>query len=174
VRELFLRFISMSPERGPSADWLLDRTAELGVITAAVQSAVSGSGSALLVEGVAGIRKTSLLRHACEQGALAGMTVRAARAAEFEGGYAWGLVRQLFEPEVLAGGERRPAGDAAALAAPALGHGAIRGDEDPFSVLHGLYWLVHDQLASALEQIEEGPRPAGPFEGVVLLDLNHG
>jgi tetratricopeptide (TPR) repeat protein len=70
------------------------------------------------------------------------MTVRAARAAEFEGGYAWGLVRQLFEPEALAGGAQRLAGDAAALAATALGHGASRGDEDPFSVLHGLYWLT--------------------------------
>ena len=144
VRDLFLRFIAMtmSPERGSSAGWLLDRTTELGVITAAVSSAVSGSGSVLLVEGVAGIGKTSLLRHACEQAALAGMTVRAARAAEFEGGYAWGVVRQLFEPEALAGGGRRLAGDAAALAAPALAHGASLGEEDPFSVLHGLYWLA--------------------------------
>lgn len=142
VRDLFLRFIAMSPERGSSADWLLDRTTELGVITAAVSSAVSGSGSALLVEGVAGIGKTSLLRHACEQAGLAGMTVRAARAAEFEGGYAWGVVRQLFEPEALAGAGRRLAGDATALAAPALTHGASRGEEDPFSVLHGLYWLA--------------------------------
>jgi hypothetical protein len=142
VRELFLRFIRMSPERGSSAGWLLDRKAELGAIAAAVSSAVSGSGSALLVEGVAGIGKTSLLRHACEQAALAGMTVRAARAAEFEGGYAWGVVRQLFEHEALTGSGQRLAGDAAALAAPALGHGADRGEEDSFSVLHGIYWLT--------------------------------
>jgi hypothetical protein len=76
-----LRFIAMSPERGSPAGRLLDRTTELGVITAAVRSAVSGSGSVLLVEGVAGIGKTSLLRPAGEQAALAGMTVRAARAA---------------------------------------------------------------------------------------------
>ena len=135
----------MSPGREPALR-LLDRAGELGAITAAVGSAVSGPGSALLVEGVAGIGKTSLLARACEQAALAGMTVRTARAAEFEGGYAWGVVRQLFEPEVLTGGQGL-AGDAAALAAPALAapalaHGGYRGEEDSFSVLHGLYWLT--------------------------------
>ena len=34
-------------------------------------------------------------------------------------------------------------GDAAALAGPALSHGAP-GEEDAFSVLHGLYWLTVD------------------------------
>ena len=131
----------MSPGQEPALR-LLDRAGELGAITAAVGSAVSRPGSALLVEGVAGIGKTSLLARACEQAALAGMTVRAARAAEFESGYAWGVVRQLFEPEVLAGGGQALAGDAAALAAPALAHGGYRGEDDSFSVLHGLYWLT--------------------------------
>lgn len=112
------------------------------MITAAVGAAVTGSGSALLVEGVAGIGKTSLLAHACEQAAEAGMTVRSARAAEFEGGYAWAVVRQLFEPEVLASAGAGLTGDAEALAAPALGLGADRGGEDSFAVMHGLYWLA--------------------------------
>ena len=75
---------------------------------------VQGCGSALLVEGVAGIGKTRLLTQACEQAARAGMKVLTARAAEFEDGYAWGVVRQLFEAEVRAGargaGRRRGAG----------------------------------------------------------------
>lgn len=128
-------------DEGVPAGRLLDRSAELGAITAAVKAAASGSGSALLVEGEAGIGKTSLLLHAREQAALAGMTVRGARAAEFEGGYAWGVVRQLFEPEALAGGHLLTR-DAAALAAPALGYGTDPRDEDSFSVLHGLYWLT--------------------------------
>jgi hypothetical protein len=130
---------SMGP--GGVAAGLLERAGELGAITAAVSSVASGSGSALLVEGEAGIGKTSLLAYACEQAARAGITVRAARAAEFEGGYAWAVVRQLFAPEVAVGGRRR-AGDAAALAAPALRQDADRGGEDSFSVLHGLYWLT--------------------------------
>ena len=120
---------------------LLDRAAELAVITGAVASAVSGAGSALLVEGVAGIGKTSLLAQACAQAAAGGMTVRVAHAAEFEGGYAWGVVRELFQPEVRAGGHGLT-GDAAALAAPALGHAGAAGEEDSFSVVHGLYWLT--------------------------------
>ena len=83
---------------GTPAGPLLDRAAELAAITAAVDSAVSGAGSALLVEGAAGIGKTSLLAQACAQAAAAGMTVRVAHAAEFEDGYAWGVVRELFSP----------------------------------------------------------------------------
>src|SRR5271165_699787 len=74
---------------GPFPLQLLDRGAELAAIATAIESACAGSGSALLVEGVAGIGKTRLLTHACEQAAQAGMTVLAARAAEFEDGYAW-------------------------------------------------------------------------------------
>jgi len=126
---------------GTPAGALLDRAAELAAITEAVASAMSGAGSALLVEGAAGIGKTSLLARACAQAAAAGMTVRVAHAAEFEGGYAWGVVRELFQPEVRAGGHGSP-GDAAALAAPALGHAGLEGEEDSFAVVHGLYWLT--------------------------------
>src|SRR5580693_10551646 len=122
---------------------LLDRAAELAVIAAAIESACSGSGSGLLVEGVAGIGKTRLLAHACEQAARAGMKVLSARAAEFEGGYAWGVVRQLFEPDVRAAGGQL-AGDAVALAARALTGDAEGGEENSFAVLHGLYWLTAD------------------------------
>ena len=121
---------------------LLDRDAELRAMSAALRLARSGSGSTLLVEGAAGIGKTRLLRHACEQGAQGGMTVLTASAAEFEGGYAWGVVRQLFGRGLPGDDGHRLAGDAAALAAPALGHGLPGGDEDAFSVLHGLYWLT--------------------------------
>src|SRR5580704_7681077 len=123
---------------------LLDRAAELAVIAAAIELACAGSGSALLVEGVAGIGKTGLLAHACDLAARAGMTVLTARAAEFEDGYAWGVVRQLFEAEIRAGRGRRRADDAVALAALALTRDARRGDEDSFAVLHGLYWLTAD------------------------------
>ena len=89
----------MGPGR-PYAVQLLGRAAERPAIAAAVESACSGAGSALLVEGVAGIGKTRLLANACERAAKAGMTVLGARAAEFEDGYAWGVVRQLFEAEI--------------------------------------------------------------------------
>ena len=128
---------------GRPSDSLLDRAAELDAIAAAIESSSSGSGVALLVEGMAGIGKTRLLTHACEHAAQAGMKVLTARGAEFEDGYAWGVVRQLFEAEVRAGGGR-PAGDAVALATAALARGVRQGDEDFFAVLHGLYWLTAD------------------------------
>jgi DNA-binding CsgD family transcriptional regulator len=120
---------------------LLDREAELGLISAAVASACTGAGAAVLVEGAGGIGKTSLLAQACEQAARAGMTVLTARAAEFESGYAWGVARQLFEPATRSAG-LVAAGDAATLAAPALTPGPRPAEEDSFSVLHGLYWLT--------------------------------
>ena len=153
---------------GPFPLQLLDRGAELAAITAAIESACSGSGSALLVEGVAGIGKTRLLTHACEQAAQAGMTVLTARAAEFEDGYAWGVVRQLFEAEIRAGGGQRRADDAVALAALALTRDAQRGDEDSFAVLHGLYWLTADiaqqaPLLLAVDDLHWADQPSQRF-----------
>ena len=165
----------MGPE-GPDAGLLLDRAAELGAIAAAVDGACSGSGSGLLVEGVAGIGKTRLLAHACEQAARAGMKVLTARAAEFEDGYAWGVVRQLFEADVRAGGGQ-PAGDAVALAARALTGGAEGGAEDSFAVLHGLYWLTADiaqqrPLLLAVDDLHWADRPSQRFIAYLVRRLD--
>jgi hypothetical protein len=120
---------TMDRRRGRFPDGcMLERAAELGVITEAVSSA-AGSGSVLLVEGEAGIGKTSLLGYACEQAARAGITVRAARAAEFEGGYAWAVVRQLFAPEV-ASGARLAAARTPGSNAPASAPGTSRSFRD--------------------------------------------
>ena len=153
---------------GPFPLQLLDRGAELAAITAAIESACSGSGSALLVEGVAGIGKTRLLTHTCEQAAQAGMTVLTARAAEFEDGYAWGVVRQLFEAEMRGGGGPRRADDAVALAALALTRDAQGGDEGSFAVLHGLYWLTADisqqaPLLLAVDDLHWADQPSQRF-----------
>src|SRR5580700_5083135 len=165
----------MRPE-GPGAGLLLDRAAELGAIAAAVDGACSGSGSGLLVESVAGIGKTRLLAHACEQAARAGMKVLTARAAEFEDGYAWGVVRQLFEADVRAGGGQL-AGDAVALAARALTGGAEGGDENSFAVLHGLYWLTADiaqqrPLLLAVDDLHWADQPSQRFIAYLVRRLD--
>ncbi len=118
----------MMPGRAPPG--ILDREAEIAAIAAGVDAALSGSGTLLLVQGVAGIGKTRLLTHACELGARAGIRVLTARAAEFEAGFAWGVVRQLFEPALGADGARRLRDGAARLAAPALSHEAYQGGQD--------------------------------------------
>ena len=112
--------------RGHVCGPLLDRDAETAVIAAAIGAARAGAGSALIVEGAAGIGKTALLAHAGQAAAAAGMSVRSARSGEFEGSYPWGVVRQVFDEIVrddAADGPRRLLRDAGCLAAPALGLG---------------------------------------------------
>jgi DNA-binding CsgD family transcriptional regulator len=148
---------------------LLDRAAELDAIRSALRSACAGSGSAILVQGAAGIGKTQLLAHACELASEAEMTVLTARSAEFESGYAWGVARQLFEPETRVESSE-PTGDAASLAAPALKPGAHPTEEDSFSVLHGLYWLTSGiaqraPLLLAVDDLHWADQPSLRFVG---------
>jgi DNA-binding CsgD family transcriptional regulator len=155
---------------------LLDRDAELGVISAAVASARAGAGAAVLVEGAGGIGKTSLLTQACEQAARAGLTVLAARSAEFESGYAWGVARQLFAPATRSIG-LGAAGDAARLAAPAITPGTRRSEEDSFSVLHGLYWLTagiaqQAPLLLAVDDLHWADQPSLRFIGHLARRLD--
>jgi hypothetical protein len=79
------------------------------------------------------------------------MRVLSGRGGELEGGFSFGVARQLFEPllagaapaegEVLLAGAARlgliALGDAAGAAPP-----AAAGTERLFTVVHGLYWLV--------------------------------
>ena len=122
--------------------WLRERGRELAAIDALVER-----GGVLLVEGRAGIGKTSLVEAACSRADALGREVLRARGSELEAGFAFGVVRQLFERR-LAGavpGER-----AALLAGPAAtarpllsgGFGAQLAGDSSFAVLHGLYWLV--------------------------------
>jgi DNA-binding CsgD family transcriptional regulator len=122
---------------------LLERAAELAQLDDALRAACSRTGATVLVEGPAGIGKTSLLSWTRRRAAARGMTVLHGSGSELERDYAMGLVRQTFEPELrrhddhdvlLAG--------AARLAARALFD--VPDDEDPApgGVLHGLYWLT--------------------------------
>jgi hypothetical protein len=61
------------------------------------------------------------------------MTVLTARAAEYEDGYAWGVVRQLFEAELRAGPHPD---DATTLAARVLTKPVASRDEDTYAVLN--------------------------------------
>jgi DNA-binding CsgD family transcriptional regulator len=151
--------VSLSPTlifpSSAAAD-LLERDGELARIEAAIASARAGTGATVLVEGPAGIGKSAVLaaaRAAADDGATC---VLRARGAELERDFAFGVVRQLFEPALREAGavERAellqgPAGVAARL----LGlPGADGGEPAPtldasFTVLHGLYWLCANLAA---------------------------
>lgn len=127
---------------------LLERDDELAAIRAVVSQ-----GGVLVIDGGAGIGKTSLLNAACEAAADAGNEVLRARGSELESGFAFGVVLQLFERRVA---EVQPDQLAAlfvgaALAARPLVTGQAGeglGDDTSFAVLHGLYWLAANLATS--------------------------
>ena len=115
----------------------------------------------MVVDGPAGIGKSVLLRAARDAARGRGFRVLRARGAELERGFAFGVVRQLFEPAVAGASEAErarlldgPPWVAARLLGlpglgdgPAAGAGAGAGADPSFAVLHGLYWLCANLAA---------------------------
>jgi len=132
-------------------DSLLERHEELATIESALTRARAGCGSFVVVEGPAGIGKTALLTATRTAAVDDGMRVLRSRGTELERDFAFGVVRQLFEPtladlpevdraDLLQGGSGPAAGLLGLLGAPA--EGERRSDVDrSFAILHGLYWL---------------------------------
>lgn len=127
------------------AQKLLERDRELAEIDGCIAAAAAGRASFLVLEGRAGMGKSSLLDEARARAAAAGLTTSSAIGSELEVEFAFGVVRQLLEPLVgaLDRHERaRVFEGAAALAEPVLdlrGEPAVGGQ---FAALHGLYWVA--------------------------------
>src|SRR5262245_39061899 len=85
-----------------STSLLLEREAQVAALWALVDAARSGGGRFVVIEGSAGIGKARLLAEGRAIAGSAGMRVLGARGGELEGEFAFGIVRQLFEP-LLAG-----------------------------------------------------------------------
>jgi len=120
---------------------------------AAVEVLLERRGRVLLVEGRSGIGKTSLVEAACARADEHGYQVMRARGSELESGFAFGVVRQLFERRLAGAGrderEALLAGPAAAVRLLLSGESAAQQAGDTsFAVLHGLYWLVVNLAAS--------------------------
>lgn len=130
---------------------LLEREAELAAIDELVRAAKSGSGALLAFEGRAGIGKTTLLDQV--RATAADLDVLSARGGELEQEFAFGVVRQLFEPRLAAIAAEEAAelmSGAAALAIPLFENRLADGGRaaDPsFAMLHGLYWLTANLAA---------------------------
>lgn len=144
---------------------LIERESELGELAANLAAVRSGEGRFVLVEGPAGIGKTEFLAGARSLAETEGMVVARARGSEFEAGFAFGVVRQLFEPLLRQCSRReldRLLRGPAALSADVLGVsdvGSTRAEVALPEALHGLYWL-------ALNLAERGPL-------LVLIDDLH-
>jgi DNA-binding CsgD family transcriptional regulator len=102
-----------------------------------------------LIQGPAGCGKTSLLEALSADARDLGVMVLSARGAELERPFPFGVVRQLFEPELLAAREakrRQLLAGAGRLGAAALDPKTAaeqpKGSDASFAAIHGLYWLL--------------------------------
>ena len=149
---------------------IVGRDRELAVLSAAVVGAAAGRGSLVLVEGAPGIGKTTLLRAACTESDVPGGRVLTARGLALEGGFSYGIVRQLIEPVRAAAGPGEWDGllDGAAGLAARVFDGAEPGpveDDVPYAVMHGLYWLAanlaaHGPLVIAVDDAHWADAPS--------------
>jgi DNA-binding CsgD family transcriptional regulator len=136
---------SVPPVRGGR---LLERERELAFLDSLIDEAGLGYARLALVEGPAGIGKSRLVGEVRRRAVEADLRVLAARGGELEREFPFGVVRQLFEPAVLAdNGNGRVFAGAAGAARPifeAVEEGRpADGSSDPsFAVLHGLFWLT--------------------------------
>ena len=86
----------------PRSDALLEREDEIARISALLDAVGEGSGRLVLVEGPAGIGKTTLLKVARSAAADRGFATLNARCSLIEQEFAFGVARQLFERKVRA------------------------------------------------------------------------
>ena len=143
----------------PVDDSLLERREELETIESALAEARDGRGSFVVVEGPAGIGKTALLAAARTAAVNDGMRVLRSRGTELELDFAFGVVRQLFEPaladlsaleraDLLQAGSGPADGLRGLLGAPTV-EGEPRSETDlSFAMLHALYWLAANLSAA--------------------------
>jgi DNA-binding CsgD family transcriptional regulator len=129
---------------------LLERSDELAVVDAVLAGSLTGAGQFVVIEGSAGIGKSAMLEETRSRAAESDLSVLHARGGELERSFAYGVVRQLFEPVIARAdeGERKVLlGGAAALAARLFAGTEADGElfsseDDVYALLHGLYWLT--------------------------------
>ena len=129
------------PARDPGP--LVERDREVAALTEALDDlGARRDGGLVLVQGAPGIGKTRLLQEAERLAVVRGVQPLGSRATQLETAYAFGVVRQLLEPE-LGGGELRTGLlDGVAGAARGVFDLEEEGRADGFAVLHGLHRLV--------------------------------
>lgn len=130
-------------EEGRQSRGLLERERELAALsTFLVSVPEKGDGDILVLEGEAGIGKSSLLGVAVELAEESGFSVLRARGDELERDFPWGVTIQLFaapvddEPDRLLRGPARLVRPLFEMAGnQSVGAGG-------FPIFHGLYWLT--------------------------------
>jgi DNA-binding CsgD family transcriptional regulator len=134
---------------GPAADEtdLVEREREVRSLEALLEGALASDGRVALIEGPAGIGKSRLLQLARRRGEAAGALTLSARSSELEREFPYGVVRQLFEGELVDAAVReRALAGAAGAARPVFESLEPEPAAEPgnasFATLHGLFWLM--------------------------------
>ena len=127
---------------------LLERSNETDAIAATLDAAVDGQGRLLLIEGEAGVGKSSLLHLTIEKAGERHVVALSARGGEYEREFPYGVIRQLFEGRVGEVGLESLLG-ASALAAPVFDVTAEGAGADRAAIQHGLHWLAADLATEA-------------------------
>lgn len=140
---------------------LVEREKELAALAAALGSAQNGRGRTILIEGEAGLGKSSLLYSTRAAAERAGMRVLLARGSELERGYAFGVARQLLPGSPVIGAQADSLARILALYDEVLG--MIRAEESGVSLLvaiDDLHWADEPSLhflAHLALRIEDQP-----------------
>jgi len=123
---------------------LLERDDEVAALHNAVDQARGGSGRLVIIEGEAGIGKTTLLRTAIEAARQRGIPVVRATASELEIAQGFGVVRSLLtEMRRLPGDDDPFEGPAAGARAVVDATGGTPGlVSDRADTFHALFWLM--------------------------------
>ena len=136
-------------------------------------------GGLLVVEGPAGIGKTSLIEAAVVRASAAGRRSLVARGSLLEAAFPFGLARQLFEPLLRAGDDASLLAGAASAAMPAIGLGASADVAEPsgFAALRGLAALTANAaedgpLLLVLDDAQWGDGPSLRFAGFLARRLD--
>ncbi len=165
----------------PEAHKLVERQEELALFYRIGDESLT-DGRFLAVLGEAGIGKTALLGAARSIAGSLGLTVLGARASELEKDLAFGTVRQLVDPVLIARPPQRRQelfSGAASLARWALlaDEGALADDHQSGpGALYGLYWLVANlaqegPLAFVLDDLHWADLPSLRFLHFLLRRL---
>src|SRR5262245_2196317 len=164
---------NVGPPSGGASSFLLEREVQVAALRAVTEAARGGGGRFVVIEGSAGIGKTRLLAEARAIARSAGMRVLASRGGELEGEFAYGIVRQLFEPlvtSVPADLRAELLSGPAALVEPLFGGSQPAGSQEvaaegSFAILHGLYWLaanvaLHQPALLAIDDLQWADTPS--------------
>jgi DNA-binding CsgD family transcriptional regulator len=116
----------------------LEREIELEAIAELVAGAADGRGGLLVVEGVAGVGKSTLVAYAAQAARDRGLTVLQARGHELERAFGWGVARLLLEASLTDDLLTGPAQPARVV----FGEDAESASDGGFGILHSLYWVT--------------------------------